>query len=104
MTSELRRTYPITMQVFPLYENGCLRDLTSEEPQARTAHANSKTDLLGLPNFLSRTAPALTRAAIIDYYLEYVLIAGVPARVRPGLVWTVTNENLHRTQIPCPHF
>ncbi|CAI5722978.1 unnamed protein product [Peronospora destructor] len=51
MTADMRRLYMIAKQSYPLHEDGCLREMTTEEREALSAYVERQLDLLGPPTF-----------------------------------------------------
>ncbi|GMF41491.1 unnamed protein product [Phytophthora fragariaefolia] len=83
----LARLQAISTATYPMHEDPALRQLSSEEEEALEAYVGRHLELTVPPTFLSSTATALKRAALLTFHHEHVeasLIADVPANDRLG--------------------
>ncbi|KAE8913684.1 hypothetical protein PF005_g8897 [Phytophthora fragariae] len=81
------RLYQLSTAAYPLHADSALRPMTPAETEAMEAYLSRRLDLPAPPTFLSCTATAFKRAAMVVFHQEHVeatLIAEVPANARLG--------------------
>lgn len=84
---DLGRLHKISTATYPLHADSALRRMTEEETAAMEAYVSRRLELPAQPTFLSCTATAYKRAAMLAFHHEHVeaaLIADVPANARLG--------------------
>ncbi|KAE9183348.1 hypothetical protein PF004_g23970 [Phytophthora fragariae] len=83
----LERLHANSTAVYPLHADTALRNMTEDETEAMEAYLSRTLELPAPPTFLSCTATAFKRAAMVAFHREHVeatLIADVPANARLG--------------------
>ncbi|RQM12992.1 hypothetical protein DD237_007952 [Peronospora effusa] len=86
-TRELNRMYHLATCEYPLHADSAIRAMTDDEKALMEAYLGRRLELPAPPNFLSCTATAYKRAALLSFHqthIEAALVADVPALVRLG--------------------
>ncbi|CAI5720944.1 unnamed protein product [Peronospora effusa] len=92
-TRELDLMYQLATCEYPLHADYAIRSMTDDEKAVMEAYLGRRLELPAPPNFLSCSATAYKRAALLSFHqthIEAPLVADVPARVRLGKVYPVS--------------